>query len=161
MFFLESNIEKIIQVIITTFIPVFELRVSIPLGLSLGLPLHLVFFIAVTTNFFVGLIVLIALNLFLSFFLKIKQLKKFYELSIERAQKKSKPLMDKFGWIGLALFIAIPLPGSGVYTGALIAFITNMSFKKFVLADFIGVLIAAIIVSIISFFGLTIFGINV
>jgi uncharacterized membrane protein len=53
----------------------------------------------------------------------------------------------------VAIFIGIPLPGSGVYTGAVASFLIGLNFKKFIIADIIGVLIAGILVTIICLTG--------
>ena len=61
--------------------------------------------------------------------------------------------MDKYGEIGIALFIGIPLPGSGVYSGSLGANLIGLKYKKFIIANILGVLIAGIIVTIIVLSG--------
>ncbi|MDZ7821038.1 MAG: small multi-drug export protein [Candidatus Marinimicrobia bacterium] len=71
---------------------------------------------------------------------------KLYERSLHRIQTKIHPKVEKYGEFGLALFIGIPLPGSGVYTGALAAFVLDISAKKFMVATVIGVLIAAVLI---------------
>ena len=58
--------------------------------------------------------------------------------------------MDKYGEWALAIFIGIPLPGSGVYSGALAADLLGLSFRKFVVANIVGVLIAGVIVTAVS-----------
>ena len=60
---------------------------------------------------------------------------------------------EKYGIIGLALFIGVPLPGSGVYSGALGAYLLGFNFKDYFKAAVLGVLIAATIVTIVSIFG--------
>ena len=67
-----------------------------------------------------------------------------------RTQKNIQKSVDKYGELGVALFIGVPLPGSGVYSGALGAYVIGLNFKKFIIADIIGVLIAGTIVTIIS-----------
>jgi len=67
-----------------------------------------------------------------------------------RTQKNIQKYVDKYGELGVALFIGVPLPGSGVYSGALGAYVIGLKLKKFIIADIIGVLIAGTIVTIIS-----------
>ncbi|HQL86172.1 MAG TPA: small multi-drug export protein [Lentisphaeria bacterium] len=69
---------------------------------------------------------------------------------IERARAKLKPQVDKYGAIGLAIFIGIPLPLTGAYTGAAGAFALGMERRQFMLANVVGVLIAAVLVTIIT-----------
>jgi len=70
-----------------------------------------------------------------------------------------KPYVDKYGEWGIALFIGIPLPGSGSYSGALAAYVLGLSYKKFIIANLLGVLIAGIAVLIVSLTGSSLFSI--
>lgn len=165
--------DKLFLLILLTFVPVFELRWSIPIGLFSGtinvpiigamngfaLPWLIVFLVCVAANAFLGLISYFFFDKIIHFFLKINFLNNFYQRIVLRAQKKSKSLIDKYGFFGLALFIAIPLPGSGTWTGALVGHLIGFGYKKFFLANLIGVIIAGIIVTafsigLFSFFGL-------
>ena len=62
---------------------------------------------------------------------------------LERTQHKIHPYVEKYGEIGVAVFIGIPLPGSGVYTGAFGSYLLGLDRRKFAIANVIGVLIAA------------------
>jgi uncharacterized membrane protein len=62
---------------------------------------------------------------------------------LERTRHKIHPYVEKYGELGVAVFIGIPLPGSGVYTGAFGAYLLGLETRKFVVANVIGVLIAA------------------
>jgi len=74
-------------------------------------------------------------------------------------QKKINKHVDKYGELAVAIFIGIPLPGSGVYSGAIAAYLLGLKYRKFIIANIIGVLIAGIIVTIISLTGAGIFNI--
>ena len=63
----------------------------------------------------------------------------------------NKPKIDKYGFWGLVLFVGIPLPGTGAWTGSLIASVFNMDIKKSALAIFFGILLAFVIMSLISY----------
>lgn len=155
---------KILILILVTFIPAFELRASIPLGIlngsvdlpfglnlqGFGLNWMLVFLICVTTNIILGPLVYYLLHNFIHYFLRFKFFSNFYHKKVEKTQRKIKPLVKKYGLLGISLFIAIPTPGSGSYTGALAAYILGINYKKFILANAIGVLIAGILVSLAS-----------
>ncbi len=157
-------LNKILILILVTFIPAFELRVSIPLGilnnsvnLPFGLSVHgfgmnwlLVFFVCVIANAVLGVLVYFILNKFVHFFLNFRFFSYFYHRKVEKTQKKIKPLVKKYGLLGISLFIAVPLPGSGSYTGALAAYILGISYRKFIWANFIGVVIAGILVTLAS-----------
>jgi uncharacterized membrane protein len=149
---------NIIQLILVTFIPGLELRASIPYGITvLGMPWIKVVIITFITNILLGPIVYILLNNFVHIVIKINFFNKIYEKFVIRTQHKIENKVEKYGELGLALFIGVPLPGSGVYTGALAAFILGLNFKKFLIATVIGVFIAGILVTIATLTGVGIF----
>jgi uncharacterized membrane protein len=81
---------------------------------------------------------------------KIKGLKKVPEWIEAKAMKKSEQI-EKYGYLGLFLFVAIPIPGTGAWTGSLLAVLFGMKPKKSLLFIFFGVLTAGIIMSLVSF----------
>jgi uncharacterized membrane protein len=107
----------------------------------------------VITNIILAPIIYFFLDKIIHFFFFIKPFKKTYDYYITKTQKKIHKYVEKYGEIGVAIFIGIPLPGSGVYSGALAAYILGMNYKDFIKAAIIGVLIAGIIVTIISLTG--------
>lgn len=144
----------ILELIAITLLPFLELRASIPYGiLKLGMPWYYVFIICVITNIILGLLIFFLLDKFVHLIIRIKPLGKLYHKSVERTQKRIHKAVEKWGELGVAIFIGIPLPGSGVYSGALGAYILGLSYKKFMIATIIGVLIAATAVTIITLFG--------
>ncbi len=149
---------EIWQVIFWTMIPTLELRASLPYAiLVLEMAWLNAFILVVIVNIILGPIVYYALKLFLDLVIKVPALNKLYERSLHKVQTKIKPKVDKYGTWGLALFIGIPLPGSGVYTGALAAFVLDVKPRQFMLATVIGVFIAAIIVLAVVLTGSEIF----
>ncbi|MFH1830463.1 MAG: small multi-drug export protein, partial [Pseudomonadota bacterium] len=76
---------------------------------------------------------------------------------VMRAQTKIHPYVEKWGAVGVALFVAIPLPGSGSYTGSVGAYMLGMSYRRFILANTLGVIIAGIAVTAITLTGLELF----
>jgi len=90
---------------------------------------------------------------------KIKFIEKLYKKYVEKTQKKMHKLVEKYGELAVAIFIGIPLPGSGVYSGALASYLIGLDFKKFLIANIIGVLIAGIVVTIVVMTGSTAFSI--
>lgn len=148
----------ILELIILTLLPVLELRASIPYGiLNTNLPILSIFFICVITNILLGVILYWFLHHLIHFFLRFKIIKRLYQKTITKAQEKVKRYVQKYGVFGLAIFIGIPLPGSGVYTAALGAYLLGFKFKEFLIAAILGVLIAGGIVLIITTAGNTAF----
>ncbi|MEA2077203.1 MAG: small multi-drug export protein [Candidatus Marinimicrobia bacterium] len=144
----------ILQVVLVTMIPTLELRASLPYAIwVLEMPWYSAFILVVIINIILGPIVYFALRFFLNIVIKIPFFNKLYERSLHKVQTKIQPKVEKYGEWGLALFIGIPLPGSGVYTGALAAFVLDIKPKKFMIATVIGVLIAALIVLLVVLAG--------
>ena len=149
--------QDIITIILLTLLPFLELRASIPWGIASGMNPFFVFVVAVLCNIVLAPILYWFLDTFLHILCRIKLINDYYHKKIEKLQKKIHKKVEKYGEWALALFIGIPLPGSGVYSGALIAYALGMSKKKFYIAAVLGVLIAAILVTIASFIGTGIF----
>ena len=76
---------------------------------------------------------------------------KNFALYLKSKVDKNKKQIEKYGYIGLILFVGIPLPGTGAWTGSLIAALMDLDFKKSILAILVGILMACIIMSIVSY----------
>lgn len=147
-------LNKIIELILITLLPFLELRASIPYGiLKLQMDWVDVFIICVITNIILGILIYFLLDKFVHFVIKIKPVGRLYHRTVERTQNKIQKYVDKYGEIGVAVFIGIPLPGSGVYTGALGSYLLGLGYKKFIIACIVGVIIAGTAVTLITFFG--------
>jgi uncharacterized membrane protein len=137
-----------------TFVPGIELRGSIPLGiLQFKFNPLKVFFILTLVNVLIIPIVFI----FWDFALFLARKIKFIDNYLRKLDKRSRRVIEKYGFWGLTLFVAIPLPGTGAYTGAFIAEIFDMDKKKAFWAISLGVLVAGIVVTATS---MGIFSIN-
>jgi uncharacterized membrane protein len=126
-----------------------ELRGAIPLGIIVyGLNPALVFLVAVIANILVIPLIYLFLTYCYEYFKKYGRIKGIVENSRRRAQ----PKVDKYGFLGLTLFVAIPLPVTGAWTGTLIAWLLGMEKKRAFMAISLGVVIAGILVTLISLF---------
>lgn len=144
----------ILTLILITLVPLFELRASIPYGIfQTNLHWFIIFFVCIATNMVLGVVVYFFLDKIIHLFLHIKIIDKCYSKHVEKTQRKIHKYVEKYGEFAVAVFIAIPLPGSGSYTGALAAYIIDLGYKRFVIANMIGVLVAGILVTIISLSG--------
>lgn len=136
-------------VFIVSLLPILELRGGIIAGFLLGMDLLPSFVIA-----FVGNILPVP---FILLFIKyiFKRLKKTrFKSKVERLENKAISKSDsikKYAYWGLLIFVGIPLPGTGAWTGALIAVLLNMNLKKSFCFIVVGVLMAGIIISILSY----------
>ena len=146
---------------VLTLLPFLELRASIPYGILLGYPWWVVFVVCILFNIILAPLTYLFWNKIIHLLRWIKFIDNIYKKTIERVQKKARKYVDKYGELGLAIFIGIPLPGSGVWSGALAANIFGLKFRKYIIASIIGVLIAGIIVTIIMVSGAEVFGLFV
>ncbi|RLI98964.1 MAG: hypothetical protein DRP06_04420 [Candidatus Aenigmatarchaeota archaeon] len=145
---------NLLLIVLLTFLPTLELRFSIPYALLiLEMNPLVAFFIIILANIAIGEIIFYSLNTILPYVLKIKIFERIYDKCVKRIQKKMHKQVDKYGTIGLALFIGVPLPGSGVWTGALAAFLLGFKRKDFSMANIAGVLIAGVIVTFVVIAG--------
>jgi len=144
----------LLRLIFLTLLPFLELRASIPYGIfATDFSLLTIFLVCVITNILLAPVIYLFLDKLIHIFLKIKVLNRIYQKTITKVQHKVKKYVDRYGILGLAIFIGIPLPGSGVYSGALGAYILGFKFRDFFKAAVLGVVIAGIIVMLISVMG--------
>jgi len=144
---LATVMREMALVIVWTLIPISELRGGIPLGVSLGLDPLLVFVVAIIANALLFFPIFFGLCLFYDKFLSRFQLFNRY---LENVQKRGKPKVDKYGFWGLTLLVAIPLPVTGVYTATFLSWLLAMDWKKAFPAIGLGVVIAGTIVLLVT-----------
>ncbi len=136
--------------VLVSMLPVVELRGGIPFGVGMGLSLPLAVIASVIGNMLpVPFLVLFTRRVFEWMREKLPKLDRFVTALETRAEKKM-GVVKKYRFWGLMILVAIPLPGTGAWTGALIAAIMNLRLKKSLPAIFIGVLVAAAIVSLVT-----------
>lgn len=149
-----------IVVLIVSMLPIFELRGGIPCGFALGLVWWKTYLMAVLGN----LIPVVPLLLFLnpvSEWLRrnIKLADRFFEWLFARTRRRGEERVQKYGiFVGLMLFVAIPLPITGAWTGCAAAFIFGVKFRYSFPAVLTGVIIASLIVSMATYGTATIIG---
>jgi len=141
---------KEIVIILVAALPIFELRLAIPLGIiKFNLPVAEVYFLSLIGN----LIPVIPLLLFFKYFFhrleNLQFLGRFFRWWFRRVERKSK-IVDKWGFWGLVLFVAIPLPVTGAWTGTVAATLFEIKVKKAALAIAIGVALAGVVVTVLS-----------
>ncbi|MGC9364203.1 MAG: COG2426 family protein [Fidelibacterota bacterium] len=144
----------ILKMVAITFIPTLELRASIPYGIF-GTEFHWlsVFTICVIANIIIGIIIYVFLEWIIRLMCFFRPVEVLWNRYIERTQDRISRGVEKYGEWAVAVFIGIPLPGSGVYTGAVASFLIGLNFKKFMIANIIGVIIAGILVTAICLTG--------
>lgn len=145
-----SEIGKIAIIAVLSMLPIIELRGGLIAAALLNLEALLSFIICYIFNLLPIPLILLFINWIFKQFKKTKHLGKIVTKMEQKVDKK-KGQIEKYGYWGLFLFVAIPLPGTGAWTGALIAAVLGMSRKKSFLTIALGVLGAGIIMMILSF----------
>ena len=141
---------KIILTFLISMVPVLELRGAIPIGVAHGLDYRIAIAVSILGNLVpVPFIVLFIRKIFAWLRTKSERLNGFVTRMEQRALKKSDTVRRARFW-GLFLFVAIPLPGTGAWTGTLAGSILDMKFKDVVKACMGGVLLAGIIMGLAS-----------
>ena len=147
--FFKANFTKEVAVFILSMVPIIELRGAIPVGLSLGIPYKETFTLSVIGSS----IPAIPIVYLIGYVFKILRHLEFFDKLITKITEKTlakRDQLDKYGYIGLYLFVAIPLPGTGAWTGSLLSHLLGMKKIPSIIAVILGNLTAGIIVSIIS-----------
>ncbi len=130
-------------------LPIIELRGAIPVGVGFGLNTYLCYIICVIGNILPVPFIIIFGKYILEALAKIKKIGPFFQKVIDRADAKAKTL-GTAEFLGLLLFVAIPLPGTGAWTGSLVAAILRMRLKKAIPAIVLGVIGSGIIMITLS-----------
>lgn len=155
---------RLIYALVLTIMPVTELRIGLPLAITYALendiPVFLIFFLIL----FVNILIIFFVFYFLDNLHKVLMNWKFYKRIFTRYMKRFQKRIDKFekrheklGFVALVLFVAVPLPGTGAWSGVLVAWLLGLDRKKSIISIALGILIAGLIIlfatlGIISFF---------
>ncbi len=146
----------IVKTFLLAMTPIGEIRAALPVAIAVyHLNWVLAYFVSVLGNVFPIIFILLFLepvSKWLSNNSKI--FKKFFDWLFKRTRRKSERQMEKYGYMALVIFIAIPLPLTGAWSGAVIAFLFGIPFKKALPLITLGVVLAGLIVLILTKVGL-------
>jgi len=131
-------------------LPVAELRAAIPYAVLNGLPWWLAYILSVLGNLLPVPFILVFIKKIIEWMSKSKHFYKIGDWLLNKAQKNVAKV-QKYELIGLAIFVAIPLPGTGAWTGAMAAGVLGLRFKFSMISIIIGVIIAGFIMSVLSY----------
>lgn len=154
-FFLET-VGREWCVFFCSMLPVIELRGAIPLGAGLGLPWWQNFMLSVVGNIAPVPLILLFTRWAIGAMKNVRFLSRF-ALWLEQKAEKNRGKVEKYAVWGLTLFVAIPLPGTGAWTGSLVAALIGMRFWKGLLSAVLGVLIAGLIMLSVSYGAVAVF----
>lgn len=145
-----SGLGKVLGVGFISMIPIVELRGAVPVAYALGLSWQSAIIISIIGNLLPIPFILIFLDAIFKFMKKHSIFGDLVTKLEDKAVAKSDKV-TKYQFWGLVIFVAIPLPGTGGWTGALIASVMKMNKKKAFLSILIGIIIAAIIVTTLTY----------
>ena len=144
---------KYLIVFLISMVPLVELRVAIPYAVGMGLDILPSCIVAVLGNMLPVPFIFLFARRILEWGKDKKYIGKFFTWCLEKGEKGGRKLESKAGkglYVALLLFVGIPIPGTGAWTGTLAASILNMDFKKSVLYVLLGVLLAGSIMLLAS-----------
>ena len=150
-YFTSTTIGKLIATFFISMAPIIELRGGLPYGIALGLDYPVALAAAVLGNMVPVPFIIVYIR---HVFTWLRKRSKWWDEKITRLEKKAHlkgRVVRKYSTIGLCILVAIPLPGTGAWTGALVAAVLDMRLKKAIPAIFLGVCIAAAIMTMVTF----------
>lgn len=146
-------LKKYLYIFLISMVPLIELRGAIPVSQGFQLPLLKSYIVCVIGNMLPVPVIYLFARKVLEWGKDKKYIGKFFTFCIEKGHKGGEKLKEKAGrglFVALLLFVGIPLPGTGAWTGTLAASFLDMGFKKSVIAVLLGVLLAGVIMGIAS-----------
>ncbi|MDR2136021.1 MAG: small multi-drug export protein [Treponema sp.] len=136
------------------FLPISELRGAIPFAIASGIPWYIALPYAVILNALVAPVCWVFLSTLHKLLFRISWYANFFNRFVERARGKLQRGVEKWGWLGIAVFVAIPLPVTGAWTGTLGAWVLGLRKGRTLLAVMLGVVCAGIIVTAVVSLGI-------
>ena len=146
-------LKKYLYIFLISMVPLIELRGAIPVSQGFQLLLLQSYIVCVIGNMLPVPVIYLFARKVLEWGKDKKYIGKFFTFCIEKGHKGGEKLKEKAGrgiFVALLLFVGIPLPGTGAWTGTLAASFLDMGFKKSVIAVLLGVLLAGVIMGIAS-----------
>ncbi len=143
-------LHSILVTFFTSMIPVLELRGAIPIGVAGGLPPLLAMVIAILGNLVPVPFIILFIKRIFAWLKNRPRIRPLVE-KLERRAEGKMDTVQRYAWWGLCILVAIPLPGTGAWTGALVAALMDMRLKKAFPAVVLGVVIAGVIITVLSY----------
>ncbi|MBQ1334706.1 MAG: small multi-drug export protein [Clostridia bacterium] len=146
----DAELWEILSVFLLSMIPVFELRGAIPLAAGLGMPFPESYILCVIGNMIPVPFIMLFARAILKWLKRFPKFERFI-LWIENKVEKNKGRILKYSVFGLIVFVMLPLPGTGAWTGALVATFLDMRLRTAIPCILIGVIISGLIMSGVSY----------
>ena len=154
-------LKKYLIIFLVSMVPLIELRGAVPIAVGMNLPLLPSYIVCILGNMLPVPFIFFFARKVLEWGADKPVIGKFFTFCLEKGHKGGKKLQEKAGrglFVALLLFVGIPLPGTGAWTGTLAASLLDMDFKESVLACMGGVLLAGCIMGVLSTLGISAFG---
>lgn len=149
----------LIHSFLLSLLPIFELRGGIPYAVANDVDIVTAYIVCVVSNMLVIPFLFLFLETFHKVLYKVRIYQRLFDYWVNRTRKKAEKNIGRFGYWGIMLFVAIPLPITGAYTGTLAAWILKLDKKRSSFYLFLGVAIAGLIVSVVTLTGFEMFDI--
>ena len=147
-------LKKYLIIFLVSMVPLIELRGAVPIAVGMNLPLLPSYIVCILGNMLPVPFIFFFARKVLEWGADKPVIGKFFTFCLEKGHKGGKKLQEKAGrglFVALLLFVGIPLPGTGAWTGALIASLLRIRFQKAFVAIFLGIIIATVIMSVLSY----------
>lgn len=155
-------LSKYLLVFLISMVPLIELRGGVPIAVGMGLDYYKALVVCVIGNMLPVPIIYFFARKVLHWGTNKKYVGKFFSYCLEKGERGGHKLTKRAGrgglFVALMLFVGIPIPGTGAWTGTLAASFLDMGIKTTAVAVSLGVIIAGIIMGVVSFTGIHIFG---
>ena len=147
----ENEYGKLLLTFLISMVPVVELRGGLPFGIHLGLTLPKAVLASVLGNMAPVPFIIVYIRKVFAF---LRRKSRWWDEVVSKLERRAHlkgQLVTKYSVVGLCLLVAIPLPGTGAWTGALVAAILDLRLKRAIPTIFLGVCIAAAIMSVVTY----------
>lgn len=146
-------LKKYLIIFLVSMVPLIELRGAVPIAVDMNLPLLPSYIICILGNMLPVPFIFFFARKVLEWGADKPVIGKFFTFCLEKGHKGGQKLQEKAGrglFVALLLFVGIPLPGTGAWTGTLAASLLDMDFKSSVIAVMCGVVLAGVIMGLLS-----------
>ncbi len=146
-----TTLGKCIVTFFISMVPIVELRLGLPYGIALGLPYWLALTVSLLGNMLPVPFIIIYIKRIFAWLRKHWPGLDGFICRLERKAEGKGDKVEKYGTWGLLILVAVPLPGTGAWTGSLVAALLNLKVQKATPVIFVGVCIAAFIMSVLTY----------
>lgn len=143
----DDILQRVIHVMLWSIAPFIELRIAIPYGITKGLHPLVAIAAAVAATWVVIVPVFLVMDLFYDRFISRIPLVRHF---VEEVRKRGRKYVERWGVVGVGVYVSLPLPGPGVYSGTVLAWLFGLPRRQAIVSLALGILVSAILVAGIS-----------